>query len=249
MAVNFIDEAGSDLNKFIMTREDGTEETVYLRRDATITQVGTPLNAENLNKLQSDMLAAIAAQSEAVYYGVCSAYTQVSNYTNITTNLDNFDKTKVSLVYLTSTIAKYFQSGLSARLTIRNSTEQLGLLKINNKNFHQLPANATIICLWDKKQFNVIEIIGSDYSINDKGIAIMKVNNASVTSGRSGTKSLSYPDSTSNKGAIVTPHGTSGHSFIGGCIVGETYQWYGNSEDDIVTAISYISYGTISLTD
>lgn len=254
MAVNFIDEAGSDLNKFIMTRADGTEETVYLRRDATITQVGTPLNAENLNKLQSDMLAAIAAQAEAVYYGVCSAYTEMSagfliTKYQITTNLDNFDKTKVSVVCLTSTLKGFFAIN-NGFIEIRNSKEILGRLIVNNKNFIQMPTNATIVCLWDKTYFRVLRIDG-EYSIDAYANAIYYGYKEITTSSRSGSISLTTPEEMRGvEGArfnyIATPVGISStNSFIGGCVYNKSYCWYGNSEDDKVMAVSYIASGQI----
>lgn len=252
MAVNFIDEAGSDLNKFIMTRADGTEETVYLRRDATITQVGTPLNAENLNKLQSDMLAAIAAQSEAVYYGVCSAYTYmvasagVKKY-QITTNLDNFDKTKVSMVCLTSTLIGFFYH-TTGFIEIRNSKGILGNLIVNNKNFIQMPTNATIVCLWDKTYFRVLRIDG-EYSIDAYANATYYNSKYTTTISRSGSVNLSIPDQmdSSNIHYIVTPVGNSStNSFIGGCVYNNSYYWYGNSEDDKVKEVSYIAYKKIN---
>lgn len=49
----FVDEQGTDLNKFKVTLEDGTSYNIHLSRGATITTPGTPLNAENMNKLIS----------------------------------------------------------------------------------------------------------------------------------------------------------------------------------------------------
>ena len=45
----FIDEQGTNLNSFIIEKEDGTQENVKLYRNANISQQGTPLNATNLN--------------------------------------------------------------------------------------------------------------------------------------------------------------------------------------------------------
>lgn len=247
MAVNFIDEAGSDLNKFIMTRADGTEETVYLRRDAAITQVGTPLNAENLNKLQSDMLAAIAAQSEAVYYGVCSEYTKVFQGYTILTNLDNFDKTKVSLVILKSTLTQLDGELYYNFIKIRNSKEIIGNLIVNNKNFSQLPTNATIVCLWDKTYFRVLRIDG-EYSIDAYANAIYYGHKYINPASRSGSVSLDIPIAMrgGDYNYIATPVGKSStNSFIGGCVSSNYYNWYGNSEDDKVNAVNYIASGQI----
>lgn len=247
MAVNFIDEAGSDLNKFIMTREDGTEETVYLRRDATITQVGTPLNAENLNKLQSDMLAAIATQAEAVYYGVCSQYSTSGNNSEILTNLDNFDKTKVSLVVLTSSLTGYSEvGGISKYNIIRNSSGNLGYLIINNRRFCQLPTNAKIVCLWDKTYFRVIHIDG-EYSLNANGLATYN-SRLTFNAARSGNVTLNYPSNMTGATTsgikmrcVATPQlKSSSNSFVGGGVYSKNhYCWYGNGEDDKVNGIDY----------
>lgn len=52
----FQDEAGTNLNKFKATREDdNTSYYVTLTREANIQKQGTPLNAENLNKLISSI--------------------------------------------------------------------------------------------------------------------------------------------------------------------------------------------------
>lgn len=48
----FKDEQGTDLNKYGITESNGLEKQVKLRRLANITQVGTPLNAKNLNLLK-----------------------------------------------------------------------------------------------------------------------------------------------------------------------------------------------------
>ena len=48
----FKDEQGTDLNKYGITEDNGLEKQVKLRRLANITQVGTPLNAQNLNLLK-----------------------------------------------------------------------------------------------------------------------------------------------------------------------------------------------------
>lgn len=45
----FIDEQGTNLNSFIIEKEDGTQENVKLYRNANISQQGTPLNAAHLN--------------------------------------------------------------------------------------------------------------------------------------------------------------------------------------------------------
>lgn len=52
----FQDEAGTNLNRFKATREDdNTSYYVTLTREANIQKQGTPLNAENLNKLISSI--------------------------------------------------------------------------------------------------------------------------------------------------------------------------------------------------
>lgn len=45
----FIDEQGTNLNRFIIEKEDGTQENVKLYRNANISQQGTSLNAAHLN--------------------------------------------------------------------------------------------------------------------------------------------------------------------------------------------------------
>lgn len=47
----FVDELGSDLNKYQVTLDDGTTYEIKLVRKANITQVGTLLNASKLNEL------------------------------------------------------------------------------------------------------------------------------------------------------------------------------------------------------
>ena len=47
----FVDEQGSDLNAYKLIKGDGSIENIKLLRNANITQVGTPLNAERLNKM------------------------------------------------------------------------------------------------------------------------------------------------------------------------------------------------------
>lgn len=47
----FVDELGTDLNKYQVTLDDGTTYEIKLVRKANITQVGTLLNASKLNEL------------------------------------------------------------------------------------------------------------------------------------------------------------------------------------------------------
>ncbi len=47
----FVNEAGTEVNRYKMTKSNSTSEMVHLERDAELTQEGTPLNAENLNGL------------------------------------------------------------------------------------------------------------------------------------------------------------------------------------------------------
>lgn len=56
----FADEQGTDLNKYGITESNGLEKQVKLRRLANITQVGTPLNAINLNKIPTKINEIIA---------------------------------------------------------------------------------------------------------------------------------------------------------------------------------------------
>jgi len=58
----FVNEAGAEVNRYKLTKSDNTSETVYLERNAELTQEGTPLNAENLNGVM-DM---------AVHYCTCT---------------------------------------------------------------------------------------------------------------------------------------------------------------------------------
>ena len=49
--LNFQDEQGSNLSKFEFIKDDGSSEIGKLIRRANVTQRGTPLNAENMNKI------------------------------------------------------------------------------------------------------------------------------------------------------------------------------------------------------
>lgn len=51
--LNFQDEQGSNLSKFEFIKDDGSSEIGKLIRRANVTQRGTPLNSENMNKIVS----------------------------------------------------------------------------------------------------------------------------------------------------------------------------------------------------
>jgi hypothetical protein len=52
MAISrFVNESGTNLNHYILTDKNGASYNITLLRNANITQVGTPLNAQKLNEL------------------------------------------------------------------------------------------------------------------------------------------------------------------------------------------------------
>lgn len=55
LRVEFKDELGSNLSRFKIIRSDGTSEIVTLNRNANVTQRGTPLNSENMNKVKDSI--------------------------------------------------------------------------------------------------------------------------------------------------------------------------------------------------
>lgn len=55
LRVEFKDELGSNLSRFKIIRSDGTSEIVTLNRNASVTQRGTPLNSENMNKVKDSI--------------------------------------------------------------------------------------------------------------------------------------------------------------------------------------------------
>lgn len=86
----FVDESGSDLNKYIIQHLDDIgnvlgEETVKLLRDATITQPGTPLTAVKLN----EMITKINNKVDKVANSRLITETEA---TQITTNATNISK-------------------------------------------------------------------------------------------------------------------------------------------------------------
>lgn len=55
LRVEFKDELGTNLSRFKIIRSDGTSEIVTLNRNANVTQRGTPLNSENMNKIKESI--------------------------------------------------------------------------------------------------------------------------------------------------------------------------------------------------
>lgn len=55
LRVEFKDELGSNLSRFKIIRSDGTSEIVTLNRNASVTQRGTPLNSENMNRVKDSI--------------------------------------------------------------------------------------------------------------------------------------------------------------------------------------------------
>lgn len=55
LKVEFKDELGTNLSRFKIIRSDGTSEIVTLNRNANVTQRGTPLNSENMNKVKDSI--------------------------------------------------------------------------------------------------------------------------------------------------------------------------------------------------
>ena len=73
--LNFQDEQGSNLSKFEFIKDDGSSEIGKLIRRANVTQRGTPLNAENMNKIVSAINSNYDYSHNALYkLGVYDTY-------------------------------------------------------------------------------------------------------------------------------------------------------------------------------
>lgn len=78
----FIDENGTNLNRYKVIREDGTSYYVFLERGATITTPGTILNAQKLNELVTKLNDTYTkAQTITQVNGMISSYMS-ENYEN-----------------------------------------------------------------------------------------------------------------------------------------------------------------------
>ncbi len=91
----FVDEEGTDLNKYKMTKENGDIEDVYLNRDANITQVGTPLTAEVMNALV-DSSNTLEARVNSIYDYLTVVSVSVESVTGTIANSAGLYITSVS---------------------------------------------------------------------------------------------------------------------------------------------------------
>lgn len=69
MAISqFVDEQGTNLNKYSLLKEDGTSFNALLTRQASITQQGTLLNASKMNELVNEINGVTNAYIKSIVY-------------------------------------------------------------------------------------------------------------------------------------------------------------------------------------
>lgn len=176
----FIDELGSDLNKFQVTTEDGSTYEIKLLRKANITQVGTPLNANKLNQLVDAINTNSAKQvklnnvinNTPEFYAPTSGGTSgqylKSNGTSAPTWID-FPKV-VKNVFMTGDqngpkIGVHYTDNTSEtllRLRLSNFTDDVGYAKTSDLS--KVATSGSYNDLRDKPEYN-LEMATSTWSL------------------------------------------------------------------------------------
>lgn len=131
----FVDEVGTNLNRYIATDGDsGVTYDLFLMRNAEISQVGTSLNASNLNQLISSI--------NTLYDKTSTIDTSINtinnNITNINSNITTINNKFSSYVPITRTING---KELSSNISITKSDVGLGNVD-NTKDSAKIVAQA-----------------------------------------------------------------------------------------------------------
>ena len=131
----FVDEVGTNLNRYIATDGDsGVTYDFFLMRNAEISQVGTSLNASNLNQLISSI--------NTLYDKTSTIDTSINtinnNITNINSNITTINNKFSSYVPITRTING---KELSSNISITKSDVGLGNVD-NTKDSAKIVAQA-----------------------------------------------------------------------------------------------------------
>lgn len=132
----FVDEVGTNLNRYIATDGDsGVTYDFFLTRNAEISQVGTSLNASNLNQLISSI--------NTLYDKTSTIDTSINtinnNITNINSNITTINNKFSSYVPITRTING---KELSSNISITKSDVGLGNVD-NTSDVNKPISNAT----------------------------------------------------------------------------------------------------------
>ena len=97
MAISrFVDELGTDLNRYQVQEEGGTSYYVKLLRSANVTQVGTSLNAENMNKIVdaiNNISFSVSGNTLTIRNQDNVTITFAPKYTKVDVGLGNVDNT------------------------------------------------------------------------------------------------------------------------------------------------------------
>lgn len=166
----FVDEQGTELNSFILEHQDGTSEEIKLLRNANITQVGTPLNAETLNKL----VDGINAINQIEYYSEASLNTNINVSLPITGLINGM---RIKLYMKDQNNANYVQKLGAVTLNV-NSLGQKPVCVIRDGKVYQLtflPYKVNMVVkynntfLANKDFFEIISFDGSAYNISNRG--------------------------------------------------------------------------------
>lgn len=138
----FIDELGSDLNKFQVTTEDGSTYEIKLLRKANITQVGTPLNANKLNQLVNGINANTTSISNLSTVARTGSYNDLSNKPTSLPASDVYDWAKASTkpTYTASEVGAYSKTEIDTNLDAKQNK-----IDANNKIDYSMISNTPTI--------------------------------------------------------------------------------------------------------
>lgn len=120
----FLDEIGTDLNKFQVTTSSGETYEITLLRKANISQVGTLLNASKLNELVDGINANTTSISNLSTVARTGSYTDLSNKPTSLPASDVYSWAKSSTkpTYTASEVGTYTTTEIDTKLGTKQNT-------------------------------------------------------------------------------------------------------------------------------
>lgn len=197
----FIDEIGTDLNKFQVTTSSGETYEITLLRKANITQVGTLLNATKLNELVDVINSNTISISQLSAVARTGSYNDLSNkptlfdgnynsLSNKPTSLPASDvyawaKSSVKPTYTASEVGTYtageIDTKLNAKQDVINTNNKIDYSFI--KNTPTVPTKLSELTNDNRNMYMNSASWTNSSQLPSRGLYIIKVSNSQVFGG------------------------------------------------------------------
>lgn len=186
----FIDEIGTDLNKFQVTTSSGETYEITLLRKANITQVGTLLNASKLNELVDEINSNTISISQLSTVARTGSYSDLSNKPSSLPASDVYSWAKASTkpTYTASEVGTYTTNEIDAKLDAKqnviNADNKIDYSFIDNTpTIPTVPTKLSQLTNDNRNMYMNSASWTNSPQLPSKGLYILKVSNSQVFGG------------------------------------------------------------------